>query len=98
MAPVVAEQLATEGKLFDHEAPLERDGGDIIQEGGHVRVREDGFNRGIDTATSGFFLLVEDAQEGLEEIGGIVELWFLWDLCLQLTGKSQQIVNIGREC
>jgi len=74
VAPVVAEQRATEGKLFDHEVPLECDGRDIIQEGLHVGDCKQSFDRGIDTTTGGFLLLVEDAQEGLEEIGGILDL------------------------
>ena len=78
VAPVVAEQRATEGEMIDHEAPLERDGCHIIQEGFHLRVCKQSFDRCIDTTTSGFLLLVEDAQEGLEEVLGIFDLRFLW--------------------
>ena len=98
MAPVVAEQGTTEGHLFRHEIALEGDGCDVIQQGRHFGdFCKESFDRCIDTATSGFFLLVEDAQEGLEEIGGIFDLRFLWILCFLLTGKGQQIVNIGLE-
>ena len=99
VAPVVAEQLATEGKMIDHKLPLECDGGHIIQEGGHVCVVKQNFDRGIDTATSGFLLLVEDAQEGLEEVCGIFDLGLLRRrILLFFLGKGQQIVNIGPEC
>ena len=84
--------------MFRHKAPLEGDGRDVIQQGLHDCMGKQGLNRCIDTATGGFLLLVEDAQEGLEEILGISDLWNLWFLCLLLTGKSQQIVNIGLEC
>lgn len=84
--------------MFRHKAPLEGDGGDVIQQGLHDCMGKQSFDRCIDTATGGFLLLVEDAQEGLEEILGISDLRNLWFLCLLLTGKSQQIVNIGLEC
>lgn len=74
VAPVVAEQRATERVMIDHEAPLEGEGGDIVQQGFHLCMGKEGFDRCIDTATSGFFLLVEDAQKGLEEILGIFDL------------------------
>ena len=77
VAPVVAEQRATEGEMIDHEASLERDGRDIVEQGRHICMGKEGFDRGIDTTTGGFLLLVEDAQEGLEEIGGILELRLL---------------------
>ena len=82
MAPVVAEQGATEGHLLRHESALEGDGCHIIQEGFHLFMGKEGFDCCIDTATSGFFLLVEEAQEGLEEIGGILDLRLLWCLLL----------------
>lgn len=62
--------------MIDHEAPLERDGCHIIQEGFHLRVCKQSFDRCIDTTTSGFLLFVEDAQEGLEEIRCIFDLRF----------------------
>ena len=74
VAPVVAEQRATEGEMIDYKVSLERDGRDIIQEGLHVGDSKQSFDRGIDTATGGFLLLVEDAQEGLEEVGWIFDL------------------------
>ena len=82
VAPVVAEQLATEGEMMDYKVPLECDGGHVIQEGRHVCMGKEGFDRGIDTTTGGFLLLVEDAQEGLEEVRGISDWWFLWLLLL----------------
>jgi len=74
MAPVVAEQRATEREMMDYKVPLECDGRDIIQEGFHVGDCKQSFDRGIDTATGCFFLLVEDAQEGLEKVGGIFDV------------------------
>lgn len=54
--------------MFYHESPLEGDGRDVIQQGFHRWIGEEGFGRCIDTATSSFFLLVEVAEEGLGKV------------------------------
>lgn len=111
VAPVVAEQRAAEWHLVNHKLPLEGDGGHIIQQGGHVWVGKESFDGRIDAVAGGFFLLVEDAQKGLEEIGGCFDGWsFRWSFrwsyrwcyrwCYRwwfFRGKRQQIVNIHLE-
>ena len=102
VAPVVAEQGTAEGQMVDHKLPLEGQGGHIIQEGGHVGMCKEGFDGGVDTVAGRFLLLVEETQEGLEEIGNVLACkgrsFYQW-LCFRWSfrGKCQQIVNIHLE-
>jgi len=75
MGPIIAEEGGTGWHLFYHESPLKGDGRDVVQQGFHRRIGEESFGRGIDTATSGLFLLVEDAEEGLGKVLCVLDYW-----------------------
>jgi hypothetical protein len=102
MIPVTLKQRGTEGQIVRYELLLKGGCCSVFQERGHRWKGKQGVHHLFYTFAGGVVLLAQNNEEGLEEVGGITDLWSWWlrspVVVSRFFGDVEQKVNIHLEC